>query len=105
MEHLDENQRYFVFKSLQANRSKSEIAKRLGVDRSTVYREIKRNSVNGEYRSETAELLAMARRRESHGHCKYDRKTWDEVCATSARRRAPGAAGTSAGDKSATGKA
>ena len=81
MKHLDENQRYFIFKSLQANKSKSEIAKSLGVDRSTVYREIRRNSVKGEYRSETAELLAEARRREGHRHCKYGQQVWDEVCA------------------------
>lgn len=81
MEHLDENQRYFIFKSLQANKSKSEIAKCLGVDRSTVYREIKRNSVNGRYRSSTAEQLAAARLHEGHKHYKYGQQTWDEVCA------------------------
>ncbi len=74
---------------MQANRSKSEIAKRLGVDRSTVYREIKRNSVNGECRSEIAEPLAMARRHEGHRHCKYDRKTWVEVCAMLRRDFSP----------------
>lgn len=80
MEHLDENQRYFIFKSLQAHESKSEIAKRLGVDRSTIYREIKRNSVNGKYRSGTAERIAMARQHEGHKHYKYGQQTWDEVC-------------------------
>lgn len=81
MEHLDEKQRYFIFKSLQANKSKSEIAKCLGVNRSTVYRELKRNSVNGKYRSDAAELLAMTRQHEGHKHYKYGQQTWDEVCA------------------------
>lgn len=80
MEHLDEKQRYFIFKSLQANKSKSEIAISLGIDRSTVYREIKRNSINGKYRSGTAELLAMERQHEGHKHYKYGQQTWDEVC-------------------------
>ena len=81
MEHLDENQRYFIFKSLQARESKSEIAKRLGIDRSSVYREIKRNSVNGRYRSSMAERLATAGLHEGHKHYKYGQQTWDEVCA------------------------
>ena len=43
--------------------------------------------------------ISMSRSRSSTG------TTCTGTCATSARRRAPGAAGTSAGDKSATGKA
>lgn len=45
-------QRYEIYAYLQANISKSRIAVLLNVHRSTVYREIKRNTVQGKYHPE-----------------------------------------------------
>ena len=47
-------QRYKIYAYLQANISKSRIATLLNVHRSTVYREIKRNTVQGKYHPEKA---------------------------------------------------
>lgn len=79
MRRLDENQRYFIFTLLQDHRTQSEIARLMKVDRSTVNREIRRNSINGKYWPEAAEILTVSRRHECHKHYKYGQDTWDEV--------------------------
>ena len=41
--HITEKQRYAISKMLQVPMSKKDIAEAIGVDRSNIYREIKRN--------------------------------------------------------------
>lgn len=52
MSHLSYEQRYTIEVLLQDKKSKSEIAKLLSVDKSVIYRELKRNSDerNGVYK-------------------------------------------------------
>lgn len=54
-------QRCSIYSYLKANYSKSRIAKLIGVDKSTISREIKRNSENGIYDPKLAEIKANAR--------------------------------------------
>jgi len=58
-------QRYKISAYLQAKISKSRIAMFIDVHRSTVYRELKRNSVNGKYHPEKAHLKDMVRKRQA----------------------------------------
>ena len=55
-------QRYKIFAYLQAGISKNSIALYIDVHRSTVYREIKRNSINNKYRPEEAHRKNMQRK-------------------------------------------
>ncbi len=52
MSHLSYEQRYTIDILLQAGESKPSIAKKLKVDKTTIYRELKRNSDqrNGTYK-------------------------------------------------------
>ena len=52
--HITEKQRYAISKMLQVPMSKKDIAEAIGVDRSNIYREIKRNcdSRSGKYNPE-----------------------------------------------------
>jgi len=56
-------QRYEIFAFHQASITIFQIAKHLGVHRSTVYREIERNSHNGRYHPETAQQILKERKR------------------------------------------
>ena len=63
MKHLTLEQRYALNAYLECGKSKSDIAKKLGVDRSTIYREIKRNSrKRGIYNADFANELAEERK-------------------------------------------
>lgn len=75
MEHLTQLQRYEIFSKLEAGFSKAQIAKWLCVDRSTIYRELRRNSnqKTGVYDPELADK--KYRRRMSE---KPKRKTFTE---------------------------
>lgn len=53
--------RWHIFNSLHSGNPISEISKDLGLHRSTIYRELKRNSENMVYRPDRANLLAKAR--------------------------------------------
>ena len=59
---LTQGERYLIYAHMQAGRGKSEIAQRLGRDRSTVYREVRRNSGHEEYCPNQANRSALARR-------------------------------------------
>jgi IS30 family transposase len=59
---LTDSQRYYIEKSLQ-EKSYGEIAKNIGFDKSTICREIKRNSIRGVYRSQTAGRLMRNRQK------------------------------------------
>ncbi len=58
-------QRYKISAHLQAGISKSRIAVFIDVHRSTVYREVKRNSMNGRYQPEEAYRKVMERKRQA----------------------------------------
>jgi len=63
MKHLTTEQRYALKAYLDCNKPKREIANNLGVDRSTIYREIKRNGrKNGVYNPDFANELAEERK-------------------------------------------
>ena len=59
---------------LRKNRTKTEIARLMNRDRSTMYREIKRNSGQRGYRPKQAQRLADERRMASRRPCKLDDK-------------------------------
>lgn len=61
--HFTIDERESVFKYLALGFKKSEIARRIGKNRSTVGREIERNSVCGEYRPNKAQTLYSARKK------------------------------------------
>ena len=58
-------QRYKISAYLQASISISQIAVYLNVHRSTIYREIQRNSLDGTYHPETAQKTLKERKRAS----------------------------------------
>lgn len=64
---------------MQAGECPAQIAKILDVNRSTVTREIERNSVDGKYLYEKAEMLAQGRQHEAHVHYRYGQQLWDEI--------------------------
>jgi IS30 family transposase len=72
-------QRYKISAYLQANISKNNIAEFIQVHRSTVYREIKRNNVNGKYHPELAHHKKRERRRQASIHRKISRHTWSLI--------------------------
>ena len=59
---LTGRQRYYIERSLQ-EKSYADIAKSIGVDKSTISREVKRNSVVGIYQSQTAGKLMRKRKK------------------------------------------
>jgi len=58
-------QRYKIFAYLQAGTSKSRIASFIGTHRSTVYREVDRNSIDGKYHPEEAHRKDRERKHQS----------------------------------------
>ena len=60
--HLTFQERAFLYRLKKAGRSKTEIAKFMGRDRSTVYRELKRNTGQRGYRPKQAQRFAEERR-------------------------------------------
>ena len=62
--HITEKQRYAISKMLQVPMSKKDIAEAIGVDRSNIYREIKRNcdSCSGKYNPDLAQRKADKRK-------------------------------------------
>ncbi len=59
---LTQGERYLIYAYMQAGQGRSEIAQRLGRDKSTVYRELRRNSGEHEYCPNQANRSALARR-------------------------------------------
>lgn len=69
MKHLTLEQRYALKAYLECGKTKNEVSKLLGVDRSTIYREINRNSrKRGVYNPDFANELAQERKER---FCKY----------------------------------
>ena len=72
-------QRYEISAYLQADISKSRIAELVQVHRSTIYREVKRNSHNGKYTPEKAQHQVRERRREAAKNKKISEQTWQLI--------------------------
>lgn len=73
MKHLTLAQRYALKAYLECGKTKSEVAKLLKVNRSTVYREIKRNRrKRGTYNPDFANELAEERKERFCKHRKFD---------------------------------
>ena len=63
MNHLTIKQRYALKAYLECGITKTEIAKRLGVNRSTIHRELRRNrSKKGKYNPDFAQVVAQERK-------------------------------------------
>ncbi len=75
MKQLTSEQRYTISVSLQNKIAKGKIAKMIGVDRSTLYRELKRNSTsNGEYHWSSAQKNADYKRKNKQKKKRIDEK-------------------------------
>ena len=61
--HLILQERELLYRLLKKGKSKTEIAEVMGRDRSTIYRELSRNTRRGGYEPELAQRLADRRRR------------------------------------------
>lgn len=71
-QHLTFEERKLLRRLLLANYSEAEIAQGMDRDRSTIYREIRRNSGARGYRPKQAQRLAEARRQACRRPCKLD---------------------------------
>jgi len=60
--HLTPNQRYQISSLLKTNTPKSKIARIIGCDKSTIYRELKRNTGKRGYRPKQAQTMARGRK-------------------------------------------
>jgi len=73
MKHLTLQQRYALKAYLECAKTKNEIAKLLQIDRSTIYREIQRNSRSrGSYNPDFANELAEERKERFCQHRRFD---------------------------------
>jgi transposase, IS30 family len=70
--HLTFQEREFLYRLMKKGASKAEIADLMGRDRSTIYRELSRNTRRGEYQPKQAQRLANKRRRACRRPCKLD---------------------------------
>ncbi|WP_319370483.1 helix-turn-helix domain-containing protein [uncultured Ilyobacter sp.] len=61
--HFTIEDRESIFKYLALGFKNSKIARRIGKDRSSVGREINRNSIDGEYRPNKAQILYSTRKK------------------------------------------
>jgi IS30 family transposase len=81
--HLTLQDRDFLDRLLKKGVSKAEIAELMGRDRSTIYRELRRNARRDGYRPERAQRLADNRRR----RCRRSRKLDDDATREYVRER------------------
>ncbi|MCQ2098015.1 MAG: IS30 family transposase [Fibrobacter sp.] len=82
MSHLNREQRYKILGLLRSRYTQTQIADIIGCSQSTVSREIKRNGSQGKYGAEAAHRKAVARKKASHCHKKYDGYDWRIVDAS-----------------------
>lgn len=88
--HLTREQRYTISVCLKENKSKSEIARLIGVTKSTVSREIKRNSNSvGRYVLKDAEMFARMNSERSHGPRKMTKELKSEIIRLLERKWSP----------------
>ena len=71
--HLTFREREFLYRLLKARKPKAEIAELMGRDRSTIYREIKRNTGGRGYRPKQAQRAQPTRTgKTGHLRCQQD---------------------------------
>ena len=75
MKHLTKEQRYVIQALHRRKESKTAIAEEVGVDRSTIYRELNRNSNKRSYQAEKAQAYANERKE----RFSYNRRFTDSV--------------------------
>ncbi len=76
---LTQKERYLISFLLEEKKSIKEIADRLNRDRTVIYREVKRNSINGIYCAEKAEILTCERLTLTHRSIKFTSEIRDLV--------------------------
>lgn len=74
---LTQEQRYQIYALLKTAHSQSEIAEVIGVHRSTISRELKRNSGKRGYRPQQAQRLAESRQKKARR--RIERSVWEQV--------------------------
>jgi len=74
---LTKEQRYQISALLRTGQSQSEIARIIGVDKSSISREIKRNKGKRGYRPKQADVKAQARKNKSKVHIGVEQ--WEQV--------------------------
>lgn len=88
--HLTHEQRYTISVCLKENKSKSEIARLIGVSKSTVSREIKRNSNSvGRYVLKDAEMFASMSSARSHRPRKMTHEMTNDIIELLRRKWSP----------------
>ncbi len=75
MKHLTKEQRYVIQALHRRKESKTAIAAEIGVDRSTIYRELNRNSNKRSYQADKAQMYANERKE----HFRFNRRFTDSV--------------------------
>ena len=76
---LTQDQRYQIYAFLKADFSQSHIARELGVDKSTICRELKRNRGRRGYRPKQAQHLTDSRRQSKENATRISADTWQQV--------------------------
>ena len=74
---LTQEQRYQIYVLLKTAHSQSEIADAIDVHRSTISRELTRNSGKRGYRPQQAQRLAVSRQKKAR--CRIERSVWEQV--------------------------
>lgn len=73
MKHLNESQRYTIYRMRKDNKSQAEIARYIGVSQATVSKELRRNANSeGRYSPGTARMFADMMKERSHRPYKFD---------------------------------
>src|ERR1700760_702790 len=78
-QQLTQDQRYQIYAFLKAGFSQSHTARELGVDKSTISRELRRNRGRRGYRPKQAQLLADSRRQAKENANRISADTWQQV--------------------------
>jgi IS30 family transposase len=76
-QQLTQEQRYQIYALKKMGHQQPEIANCIGVDKSTISRELTRNQGQRGYRPKQAHNLAMSRRKQ--GQCRVQSETWTLV--------------------------
>ena len=76
---LTQEQRYQIYALMKMGHHRTQIANCIGVDKSTISRELNRNRGQRGYRPKQAHSLAMSRRR--HGQCRIQSENWVLIAA------------------------
>src|SRR6201992_986667 len=78
-QQLTQDQRYQIYAFLKANFSQSHIAQELGVNKSTICRELKRNRGRRGHRPKQAQHLTDSRRQSKENATRISAETWQQV--------------------------